>query len=361
MDWDVVEGRREGEVRAGLAEKIRKLRKRNGETSQSEPGEESQEDLYREMRKRAGITDWNGVQGDLVLGRHTWKEYIRGLHEGWLGPLEETQPPEPEKADLQPIAAHSPDSPLPEVPLSEPSSSEIPSSSTPPTGPPTPESPSGKSDEKPAKAPITPPYVTPSEYASSPAAPTLPTSLPPSLPVPLPHLLGFFNFPTRIYRFLTRRHLADSTGASVAALVLASQLRPFTQSTEIASAIDPDDASPSIGDQIDSAVTQTRETWEQETVLRKEESEWHKSAWKSNDEGDVRERVWQEGMVVDGRIGSRMRLFELKSGQEEEAARLEAEKGQEDEGYVERAKKWAGLGPKEKPGWEMGLEGDESA
>ena len=361
MDWDVIEGRREGEVRAGLAEKIRKLRKRNGETSQAEPGEESQEDMYREMRRMAGITDWDGVQGDLVLGRHTWKEYIRGLHEGWLGPLANTQSSEPEKTDPQPLAAQSPDSPLPEIPPSETSSSENPTSSSPQIDSTTPETPSEKPADKSKKPPVTPPYITPPEYASSPAAHTLPTSLPPSIPVPLPHLLGFFNFPIRIYRFLTRRHLADSTGASVAALVLASQSRPYTQSAELASAIDPDDASPSVGSQSESAITQTKEVWEQEAILRDEESEWHKSAWKPNEEGDSRERVWQEKMTVDGRIGSRMRRFELKSGQEEEAAKLDMEERQKDEGYIEKAKKWAGLGPKETPGWEMGLEGDESA
>ena len=360
MDWDVVEGRREGEVRAGLAEKIRKLRKRNGEIVQAGPNEEGPEELYQEMRRRAGTTDWDGVQGDLVLGRHTWKEYVRGLHEGWLGPLGAPQPPESEKTELQPLAAHSPDSPLPEIPPSETSSSERLTDSSPQTDPPTPESPSEKPAEKPAKPPVTPPYITPSEYASSPVAPTLPTSLSPSLPLPLPHLLGFFNFPIRIYRFLTRRHLAESTGASVAALVLASHSRPFTQSTDFASAVDPDDASPGIDGQTESSVTRTREVWEQELILSEEELEWHKSAWKPNEEGDARERIWQEKMVVDGRIGNIMRLFELESGQEDEAAKLDAEEGQKGEGYIKKAKKWAGLGPKETPGWEMGLEGDES-
>ena len=365
MDWDVVEGRREGEVRAGLAEKIRKLRKRNGETSQAEADEESQEDLYYEMRKRVGITDCDGLQGDLVLGRHTWKEYVRGLHEGWLGPLAEPQSPEPELTDFQPAAAQSPESPLPEIQSSEPSSSGNPDSSPPQIGTSTSESssekPAEKVAEKPAKTPVRPPYITPAEYASSPTAPTLPSSLPPSLTVPLPHLLGFFQFPIRIYRFLNRRHLADSTGASVAALVLASQTRSFAQSTDFAPATVPDDASPSVDSQTGSAVMQTEEVWEQEAVCRQAESEWHKSAWKPNEEGDGRERVWQERMVIDGRIGSRMRCFELASGQEEEAVKLEAEKDQKEGGYIERAKKWAGLGPKEKPGWEMGLEGDENA
>ena len=365
MDWDVVEGRREGEVRAGLAEKIRKLRKRNGETSQSEPDEESQEDLYREMRKRAGIAEWDGVQGDLVLGRHTWKEYVRGLHEGWLGPLDEPRSPEPEVTDLQVPAVHFPESPLPEVQPSESSSSEISDSSPPQTDTSTPESsserPTEKAAEKPAKPNIRVPYITPNEYASSPIAPTLPSSLSPSLTVPLPHLLGFFNFPIRIYRFLTRRHLADSTGASVAALVLASQTRPFAQSTDFAPATITDDASPSVDSQSGIAATQTEAVWEQEAICRDAESEWHKSAWKPNEEGDTKERVWRERMVVDGRIGSRMRCFEAASGQEEDAVKLEAEERQNEEGYIEKAKKWAGFGGKERAGWEMGLEGDESA
>ena len=361
IDWDVVEGRREGEVRAGLAEKIRKLRIRTGETAQVEPGEETKEDIYREVRRGAGIMDWDGVQGDLVLGRHTWKEYIRGLHEGWLGPLGDVHTPKPETPDLQPLAAHSPDSPLPEIPPSETSSLNNSASSPPPIDTSIPESPSEKPAQKPEKLPVTPPHITPSDYASSPAAPTLPTSLPPSLSVPLPHLLGFFNFPIRIYRFLTRRHLANNTGASVAALVLATQSRPYVQSTEFASVIDPDDASPSINSQTDNAVTKTKEVWEQEVILREEESEWHKSAWKPNEEEEVRERVWQEKMVVDGRIGSRMRRFELGDDQEDEATKCYTEARQRDEGYMEIVKKWIGLGPKERPGWEMGLEGDESA
>ena len=360
MDWDVVEGRREGEVRAGLAEKIRKLRKRKGEVSQAESGEESQEDLYHEMRKRAGITDWDGVQGDLVLGRHTWKEYIRGLHEGWLGPLEEAQPVESALLNPKPPAAHSPDEPFAENPSPGITSSETPSPNQPQQDTLPPESSPEKTTEKPAKPPVAPPSIAPPEYASSPAAPTLPKFLPPSSPVALPHLLGFFNFPIRIYRFLTRRHLADSTGASVAAIVLASQSRAFTKSADFVSAIDPDDASPTINEQVDSAVLQVKETWEQESVLSEEESEWHKSAWKSNEEEDKRERVWREKIVVDERIGNRMRLFELMSGQEEEAEKLDEEKQQDVEGYIERVKKAMGLGLKEKPGWEMGLEGDEN-
>lgn len=183
----------------------------------------------------------------------------------------------------------------------------------------------------------------------------------PSLPLPLPHLLGFFNTPTRLYRFLTRRYMAESTGRSVAALVIASHFRPYTQSAESASALDPDDASPTTGTSPDvESGALSRETWEQEAVLKQQEKEWHKSAWKANEEGDHRERVWQEPIVIDSRIGQRMSQFDLASGEEEKAVQIDARKRQEAEGWVENARKRTGWMRTEKKGWEMGFEGNES-
>lgn len=31
---------------------------------------------------------WAGGEVGLILGRHTWEEYIRYLHKGWLNPLD---------------------------------------------------------------------------------------------------------------------------------------------------------------------------------------------------------------------------------------------------------------------------------
>ncbi|TVY60715.1 Mitochondrial import inner membrane translocase subunit tim54, partial [Lachnellula suecica] len=84
LDWEFVQGRKEGDIRAELAEKIRKSRM---------APEERGEDVVGGIRQNSGITEYQGVQGDIVIGRHTWKEYVRGLHEGWLGPL--TEPPKP--------------------------------------------------------------------------------------------------------------------------------------------------------------------------------------------------------------------------------------------------------------------------
>ena len=348
LDWEVIEGRKEGDVRAGLAEKIRKLRKRNGEKPSQEPTEEGKEkenldDLLYEVRQRSGVTEWNGVQGDLVLGRHTWKEYIRGLHEGWLGPLD---PPRP---------AESPDTPPADSSPTENPSSEAASDSSPKEEPPAPDPP----PSKPAKITPKPPYITPKDYPSSSAPPSLAISMSPSLPVPLPHLLGFLNTPTRVYRFLTRRHLADSTGRSVAALVLASHSRPYTQSAELASAIDPDFAPNDTNTASEGAVTQTSESWEQEAVLKKEEKEWHKSAREPNKDEETRERPWREPMTIDSRIGQRMSQFELESGADEEAAKVDAEKRLEDPSLVDKIRKWTGFEKQGKKGWDMGLEGAE--
>src|SRR5205814_2221229 len=83
-DWDVIEGRKEGDIRAQLAEKIRKLRKSGSGVETVDP--------VSEIRKRLNVKEYDGVKGDVVIGRHTWKEYMRGLHEGWLGPLEKPEP-----------------------------------------------------------------------------------------------------------------------------------------------------------------------------------------------------------------------------------------------------------------------------
>ena len=361
LDWEVIEGRREGEVRAGLAEKIRKLRKRNGEKPPGEPTKEIEEkegldDLLYEVRKRSGVAEWNGVQGDLVLGRHTWKEYIRGLHEGWLGPLEPPIPSDSPTTELQSSNIEPrPSLTPPESPSIESPAPEATSGFSPQLEPPTPDTP----PTKPAKATPKPPYITPSDYSSCIIPPSLATSVNPSLPVPLPHLLGFLNTPTRIYRFLTRRRLADSTGRSVAALVLASHSRPYSQSAEFASAIDPNEVSESLTVSSEGAVVQTGEAWEQAAVLKQEEQDWHKSAWEPNKDGDTRERLWKAPIIIDGRVAQHMRQLELESGADEESERLDAEKRQGYPNLVDRIRRWTGFEKQEKKGWDMGLEGAE--
>ncbi|KAJ9667526.1 mitochondrial import inner membrane translocase subunit tim54 [Coniosporium apollinis] len=327
LDWDVVEGRREGDVRAGLAERIRKLRKMKGEPSQ-EPLEEDEDLVVRQTRERAGFTDEEGVQGDIVVGRHTWKEYIRGLHEGWLGPLDappppvEEQPaleatPDPAASASEPPAASDLLSSTPSQP-SDDASPTAPSPSTDSTTPPPPADPP-KEEAKPAKRKQPPPFIYPSDYSTATPSPNLPSELPPSNTIPLPHILGFLNTPLRMYRFLHRRVLADDIGRDVAAAVLAYN-RPYYQVHENAAVTG--GAGETIGLDTSAAVAERGqgESWEQQGLLRQEEQEWHKSVRKR--EAGERESVWLDPVALDPRIAERMRRFVLYYPEEQRAMRI---------------------------------------
>lgn len=370
LDWEVVEGRREGDVRAGLAEKIRKLRVKNGErkasqgaSKEEDEGKENIEEALAQVRHKNGIEDWDGVQGDLVIGRNTWKEYVRGLHEGWLGPLDppaeplpppkQTSPTEPTTLDTLAVSESAPSS-------AEPQPSDLTSTNNNDNSPsltPAPSPPSASNATKP-----TPPYLFPAQYPTCPLPNAIPPNLTPSLPLPFPHLLGFLNTPIRVYRFLTRRHLADSTGREVAALVLAASIRPYNHEESFVSSVDVDDASPSNtegGLTPDGGIAQTGHRWEQQRVLEEEEAEWHKTARKPREEGE--EAVWIEEVVVDERIGERMRRFEL--GQREDALGGLSDGRPEgtEVSWVETMKGWVGWGnEKHDPkGWEQGLVDEE--
>lgn len=153
LDYDVVEGRREGDVRAGLAEKIREHRRQAGEQSATVLQEPSKELVIAETRRRMGVTDEPGPLGDIVIGRHTWKEYVRGLHEGWLGPLD--PPPTPELPTEAPSPVTASDVPA-DTPVAE--TSENPDSSSTSTPEQKPAEPEKEKEKEKPKGP-TPAYI----------------------------------------------------------------------------------------------------------------------------------------------------------------------------------------------------------
>ncbi|THX65759.1 hypothetical protein D6D08_07604, partial [Aureobasidium pullulans] len=308
MDWDVVEGRREGDLRFGAAEKIRRYRRKaEGAAAQQEDIEPTKEEIVAEQRERVGCVDEAGVKGDLIIGRHAWKEYLRGVHEGWLGPLKEPVQVEevtevkqhidgaPSLGDAAVKAAA--DLSIKDTPptASTGSSSTTDSSSivfdsnaadTSNTSPETlPEPPK---EEEPPKPKLTKPdpYISTSAYASSTLPSSTPSQLGPAIAIPFPHLLGFWNFPIRIHRFLTRRYVAEEIFSRTAAAVLASHRAYQTTDTQ---------------------------------YLQHEEKEWHKSVRKPKveeaEEGalstEKKERLWLDDVVVDDRITSKLRVFEL--------------------------------------------------
>lgn len=295
LDWEFVQGRREGDVRAYVAERVRRLRRSWEDDDEPDPNKQpTKEEIVEAFRKTRGIKDYDGVRGDVVIGRHTWKEYLRGLHEGWLGPL--APPPEPEPLLPAPLTGEVPteDNPAEEKPAEE--------------------------EKKPKRPPQPKPHNTTADYAIS-ALPSLtPDEFAPSAPIRQPHLLGFLNTPTRLYRFFNRRKLADEIGREVAAVCLCTY-REYQQQ-QLSGEFD--SASPAVAATTDAPPPQ----YEQQKELAWEERDWVKAVWKEADPAkdpeaaEIPERVRAKPVVMDPRVAARMRRFELLPEDEERARRI---------------------------------------
>ncbi|KAH8886900.1 hypothetical protein GQ53DRAFT_844476 [Thozetella sp. PMI_491] len=288
LDWDYVQGRREGDVRAVVAERVRKVRRNWEGEEQSADHIPTDEEFLEAYRKSRGTPEYQGTRGDVVIGRHSWKEYVRGLHEGWLGPL--APPPEPAAIE--------------EPPKEGDPAAEKPAEETKPKRPPQPR-----------------PHNTPNDYSAESLPLLTPAEFSPSVPIREPHLLGFMNTPTRLVRFFNRRALADEIGREVAAVCLCT----YREWKEEAST----DAS---------AETQ----FEQQKALEWEEKDWVKSVWKEDEKkegtapSEVQEKIWARPVVVDSRIATRMRRFELQP-EDEARARTIVVREEEVEGWIKNS------------------------
>ncbi|OAP60750.1 hypothetical protein AYL99_05752 [Fonsecaea erecta] len=333
IDYDVIEGRKEGDVRYGTAEQIRRLRRKKGEKGSDAAEPEMDTEAAIDMiRDRLQIVPEPGVRGDLVLGRHTWKEYIRGLHEGWLGPVDEPPaPPEPvSMLEAEPLSPHPPVDVRTE---NLPTATESPEASGPDSEKKAAEE-EKKEEEKKKKKPYPPPaYLSIDKYPSASLSPHTPNTFEPSQPIHQQHLLGFLKTPQRIYHFLTRRYLADQIGRETAAIVLAAS-RPYERGSSSATLFtnqsdldaDPVATKAPESDSSSSAMSlspQDQTVWEQQSLLLQEEPRWHKSVRKPRtDDDDSYEPIWVRDMVIDERIGSRMRKFQLDPEEEARADRI---------------------------------------
>ncbi|KAK2728159.1 mitochondrial import inner membrane translocase subunit tim-54 [Colletotrichum kahawae] len=334
LDWEFVQGRQQGAVRAAVAEKIRRQRSR-----EERPEVEllpTEENLRDAMRQKNGVPEYDGPGGDIVIGRHAWKEYMRGLHEGWLGPLDPPPKPEEEKApkpDDIPTAAATTDGENPKTEEEQPK----------------PEA--EEEEKKPARPPQPVPHNTTADYQAAHLPPSLPAEFSPSEPIPFPHLLGFSGTFTRLGRYLTRRRLADDIGRQVAAVCFAHAREYRT----LPSASDSDES-----------------PYEQQQALAHEERDWVKSAYKKpedarDDEERAElstERIWTSPVVVDPRIAERMRRFEILP-EVEERARTIGVPETEVEGWIKSNLRalgnwtWETVRPAERKGPNVGNVDDE--
>ncbi|KKF96998.1 Mitochondrial import inner membrane translocase subunit tim-54 [Ceratocystis platani] len=262
LDWEFVQGRQQGDIRAAVAEKIRRRRRESEGIPQEALTTAQRIDAFR---REKGLPEYEGIRGDIVVGRHAWKEYVRGTHEGWLGPLE------------CPSHLVVPETPKPEAEKTEADSEK-------------------KEKERPPQPPS---YNSTSEYPDEDIPRYIPGVFDPAQPVVYPHLLGFAGTFTRLWRYFNRRKLADEVGAQVAAACFAAHrgwaLDPAPESSEFAGQN------------------------EVQSALAWEEKDWGKWVWEDEKppaEGEEvpkikKERVWKHDVVLDPRISERMRRFEL--------------------------------------------------
>lgn len=301
IDWEFVQGRQQGDVRAAVAEKIRRTRR-----SVERPGEElpaTGESVVEDLRARLELPKYEGVHGDVVFGRHAWKEYMRGLHEGWLGPLD--APPAPVIETPEPVT-------IPDAQADGDAAAAKPEEES---------KEEKKKDEKPKRPPQPVPYNRPEDYEAASLTSTIPDQFQPSTAVQFPHRLGFRHTFVRLGWFFNRRALADDIGREVAAVCFAASR----------------DWRGADGDQ----------EVEQQRLLKHEERNWQKSVWTPEEapkpEDDTRtpeekarppkERIWASPMTVDDRITQRMRRFEMQP--EDEARAREVVVPEEDiEGFI---------------------------
>ncbi|EPS36726.1 hypothetical protein H072_9729 [Dactylellina haptotyla CBS 200.50] len=283
VDYEVVEGRRTGEIRWKVAERTRRIRRGEEDTEGTD-----KEAAIKAHEKQAGIIREEGPGGVVVVGRHTWKEYLRGLHEGWLGPadiqgdglLESNKKDMPE---LQPVVSSISD-------ILPAESTEESKSPDPPVTADGEKEKEGKTEEE--KAPKKPQFPSPTilqaEYPSATLPPSAPESFQPTKVVPFPHLLGFLNTPFRVHRYLTQRRLMDHVSREVASIALGTY-EPYQSREDITGAYNIEEAD-----------------WPKKWVDR-----LSKGDIEDNKDEPLREKTIVEELHVDGRIIDRMKRFVL--------------------------------------------------
>lgn len=292
VDYEIHTESRQGEIRALVAEEARNKRRvlHNLPVSESDSNKNKDE---LDLQIERGITRDN-TGGVICIGRGAYKEYLNGLQEGWLGPLD--PPPEPVQEEVAKTAdselitdSATTTTTVPIETLDEQSkqhqvvTSQIPTASTS-----TKEQEDAASfpnaeederdvlgykesdeaeakaakeqqekegdsekkgesedDEKDKRPPVTKPYILgmnrgakvwgPEITTESGADADLLAAKPEDISDPIAilehrHVLGFLHIPIRIVRFFSRRELADEMGKATANAVF-NVYRPFYNGT----------------------------------------------------------------------------------------------------------------------------------
>lgn len=280
VDFEVYTENRQGEIRNQVAERIREMRREAAEPKKQEQPEKQTTGDEEETRSRHLLynpRDVLGVYrifgeitpkrddetaeragGVICIGRGSYKEYITGVHEGLLGPLDKPAALVEEEAEYERKAEEDKKDKL-----------------------------VVDDDDEDSKKPVTKPYILPLEYDAAALAPELDLSrtvlnkknVPvlfeqPVYAYPVPNLLGFLTMPQKIYRYFTKRTVAEDYGRRTLAIIY-NEVRPFE--------------------------------FKDQYMAKEEELDWPKK-WvqKGIDKGSE----WVQELAVDQRVTGRMSVFE---------------------------------------------------
>ena len=277
LDYNVVQEDSQGVIRTTVAEEIRRLRRRRGE----QEGDQKEEAVMnaKDIRDVLGIfyerkkmdrviredelisDDQSYLSGGVIcVGRGAYKEYITGIHEGLLGPLEPPKPLDTESDSNSESAREEPSGKV--LPLQQ---SQPPVSSSPEDKPTDVNADAGvdadansmedsgedSKEEKKKDSKTIPRYIQPDQYKDAqfppPEFPQLDSTHPirdpetniplwlhqPLLMISLPSLSGFLNIPRRIYRFYRRRYFVESVCEQTLRLVNEEPIRPFVNPDDL--------------------------------------------------------------------------------------------------------------------------------
>lgn len=218
-------------------------------------------DIVSDDSTKEGMENDNAVAGGVVcIGRGAYKEYISGLHEGLLGPL------------VKPEAIAEEEAKRAEEHANDTSSNN-----------------GDDDDEEKNLKPVAMKYISGKEYPDAPLAPEFDMSrivrneqgVPeffeqPVYVFPVPKVQGFVNIPTKIYRWFTKRFLADDFGDR-AAHIVNMETRPFVYKDIL--------------------------------MAGEEEIDWPKNWVKK---GLEKKSEWVQELEYDERVTSRLRVFDDK-------------------------------------------------
>ncbi|CAI4034366.1 hypothetical protein SMKI_10G1540 [Saccharomyces mikatae IFO 1815] len=235
--------------------------------------------------------------GVICLGRGAYKEYIAGIHEGLLGPIEKAEEPEPTEPKItqetdstgkESMEDGSNSTTLLDVKKETDSESTVVQEDL-------------KLDEEgvPNDSQIfMKPFIAPDQYSELKIAPELQTpngefvrdpttNIPllinqPLLVIPIPNLIGFSTIPRRIHRFYQKRYYVEDVCSNVVNCVRQSHIRPFDISKDI-------------------------------DLAKDEEKDWPQNWVKK---GKEKNSEWTQELVCDSRITKHMFVYEKPSKEE---------------------------------------------